>query len=52
VNANAGLVEVELRENAACMAVMGFALANMAEPLEKWLGEKAVREAKFHRLPN
>ena len=29
------IVPEELRENAACMAVMGYALANMAEPLEK-----------------
>lgn len=29
------IVPEELRENAACMAVMGYALADMAEPLEK-----------------
>jgi len=29
------VVPEELRENAACMAVMGYALANMAEPLQK-----------------
>jgi Zn-dependent M28 family amino/carboxypeptidase len=29
------VVPQELRENAACMAVMGYALAEMAEPLAK-----------------
>jgi carboxypeptidase Q len=29
------VVPEELRENAACMAVMGYALAEMAEPLQK-----------------
>lgn len=29
------IVPAELRENAACMAVMGYALAQMAEPLER-----------------
>lgn len=29
------VVPEELRENAACMAVMGYALADMAEPLQK-----------------
>jgi carboxypeptidase Q len=29
------IVPEELRENAACMAVMGYALADMAEPLQK-----------------
>ena len=29
------IVPQELRENAACMAVMGYALADMAEPLER-----------------
>jgi hypothetical protein len=29
------IVPEELRENAACMAVMGYALADMATPLEK-----------------
>lgn len=29
------VVPEELRENAACMAVMGYALANMTEPLER-----------------
>jgi Zn-dependent M28 family amino/carboxypeptidase len=29
------VVPEELRENAACMAVMGFALADMQEPLER-----------------
>jgi carboxypeptidase Q len=29
------IVPEELRENAACMAVMGYALAEMAEPLER-----------------
>jgi hypothetical protein len=29
------VVPEELRENAACMAVMGYALADMTEPLEK-----------------
>jgi carboxypeptidase Q len=29
------VVPEELRENAACMAVMGYALAEMADPLEK-----------------
>ncbi len=29
------VVPQELRENAACMAVMGYALANMSEPLER-----------------
>ena len=29
------VIPAELRENAACMAVMGYALANMADPLAK-----------------
>ena len=29
------IVPQELRENAACMAVMGYALADMTEPLQK-----------------
>jgi hypothetical protein len=29
------VVPQELRENAACMAVMGYALADMVEPLQK-----------------